>query len=90
MKKILSLLVLLVILLTGCSHLKKVNEIADGIAKTNKWFDYSYDVVENYDESGVRRYHVKFYYSIENDRNDYTVEYVITFENNDYIAEVVK
>lgn len=65
-----------------------INNIAQTIAERNNWFDYSYDVIENYDENGAKRYHIVYYYSQVNTSG--IIEYIVEINNNEYVAEIIK
>ena len=65
-----------------------INNIAKTIAERNDWFDYSYDLIGNYDENGTKRYHIVYYYSKANTSG--SIEYIVEINNNEYVAEIIK
>ena len=51
------------------------------------WFDYSYEIIENYDENGEKRYHITYYYSMVGYNG--IIEYIVTYENGNWKKEVI-
>ena len=88
MRKIIYVLVLLFVLI-GCSKTKSVNSIAKEIADEHDWFDYSYEVVNNYDENNAERYHITYYYSTLDGKSG-RLEYIVVINNDTYVKEVLK
>ena len=51
------------------------------------WFDYCYEIVENYDENGNIRYRLTYYYSKVNESG--VIEYLITETKDGYAKEKI-
>ena len=71
--------------LFSCSKTKSVNDFAKEYADSQEWFDYSYEVVENFDEDNLKRYHITYYISGNNKQ-----EIIGYIRNNEFIYEVIE
>ena len=46
------------------NELQEVHKYAKEHA-SKEWYDYSYDIIENYDEKGIKRYHLVYHYALD-------------------------
>lgn len=67
----------------------KVNDVREYAAKKadKNWFDYSYEVIENYDENNIRRFHVTYYYSKVGESGTY--EIMVYYKDGKLVSEEI-
>ena len=102
LKKILFILsVAFILLLTSCVNNNKAKEQEQPSIKTyakefadgqSDWFDYSYEIVENYDEEDITRYHITYYYTVTWNTLafPYKLDIIVIEEDGVFKYEIVK
>lgn len=87
-KTIISIILVAILFLSSCTKTKSVNDYAKEIADKQEWFDYSYEIVENYDEDNVKRYHITYYFGRVNQPTE-KLEIIGYIQNGEFIYEVI-
>ena len=64
---------------------KPITHFAKEYADSQEWFDYSYDVEENFDEDNNKRWHITYY--ISGNAKQEIIGYI---KNNEFIYEVIE